>query len=36
LIAQQEQARRFGALHAAARPIRTNGSAVQAAAAAQR
>jgi len=36
LVAQREPARRFGTLHEAARPIRTNGSAVKAAAAAQR
>ena len=36
LVAQREPARRFGTLHEAARPIRTNGSAVKPAAAAQR
>jgi len=36
LVAQREPARRFGTLHEAARPIRTNGSAVKAAAAVQR
>ena len=36
LVAQREPTRRFGTLHEAARPIRTNGSAVKPAAAAQR
>jgi len=36
LAAQREPARRFGTLHEAARPIRANGAAVKAAAAAQR
>ena len=36
LVAQREPARRFGTLHEAARPIRANGAAVKATAAAQR
>jgi hypothetical protein len=36
LVAGREPARRFGTLHEAARPIRANGAAVKAAAAAPR